>query len=78
MTRRMPGGMAMQVYGIKDPSSWPSPLNGLFAEPGSAGNMLAAPIHFLLFKPFALYAIFVLRALPTAKGLDKRHGRGAA
>jgi len=46
----MPYGMALQAYGISERSSWPSPLNFVFNQEGSAFNMLGAPIHTLVCK----------------------------
>ena len=53
----MPHGMAMQAFGIMKASSWPSPTNYLFSNPGAAGNLIGTPVHFLLGKTFTTYLI---------------------
>jgi len=49
-TIMMPAGMAMQVYGVKDTSTWISPLNAIFNQPGAEINMHGTPVHFLVCK----------------------------
>jgi hypothetical protein len=46
----MPYGMAMQSYGISDPTHWPSPMNYLFHQPGSKQNLIGAPVFLLTTK----------------------------
>ena len=62
----------MQVYGVKDPSLWPSPLNAAFNVPGSTANMLGTPVHALLSKFFSLYVIFGIGALPEYRELYRK------
>jgi len=55
----VPYGMAMQVYGVKEQTSWPSPMTFVFNRPGAATNMLATPLHALLcvttLAPLSIY-----------------------
>ena len=65
----MPGGMAMQVFGIQNPSSWPSITNWAFNQPGAAGNMMGAPVHTLLSKVFFIVSSFFCGGFPKYKGV---------
>ena len=47
MRGSMPFGMAKQVYGVSESSSWPSPMSYAFNQPGAAANLLGAPMHAL-------------------------------
>lgn len=60
----LPYGMAMQAYGIKEITSWPSPANLLFNQPGAPMNMLGAPLHTLVSK--TLSTILVIRYVDVA------------
>lgn len=51
----MPAGLAMQRYGITNPASWWSPTNSVFNAPGSAQNLLGAPVYILVCKVVVLY-----------------------
>jgi hypothetical protein len=65
----MPGGMAMQVYGIQEPSRWPSPLNVMLPK-NSETNMMAAPMHFLFCKVFFCFTFFFCDVCPKYRNLS--------
>lgn len=65
----MPYGMAMQVFGVKEEASWPSPFTHIFARDGSPPqNLLGNPVHALIQNTFMFlcYAIFFNLRYPTA------------
>ena len=51
----LPHGMAMQVFGIADITSWPMPANYLFSQEGASANLLGAPVHTLIAKGISTF-----------------------